>query len=251
MYEITEKNLKYRRFYANNKERNSKGQFKKEHKVEAGIIIVTCLENRRQYIAHSLNVWQQYSRVINRIRRIDTNNAELDADIKLYGLTKFRVGVGETLPVIAGEPQEDTMNRLHALFSSHVKGKNNLYNKREVLLRGIPIIERQSIEDLGKGRGKTIQPIACACVYVITCKSTMKCYVGCTTNFERFWWRVTAELRKGYYFQKELQNEWNRYGPSQFSCDFVRLPEQDLRATKRIVQDRLNNLYSDEGSKRA
>lgn len=247
MYEITEKNLRYRKFYAKNKKRDKNGRFKKEHKVEAGIIIVTCLDNQKQYIAHSLNVWEQYSRVINRMRRVDTNNVDLDADIRQYGLKRFRVGVGETLPVIAGEPREDTMKRLHTLFASHVKGKTNLYNKREVLVRGVPVIERKSIEDLGKTQGKTTQPIACACVFVITCKSTLKYYVGYTTDFERLWWRITAELRKGYYFQEELQGEWNEFGPSKFTCEFVRLPEPDLRSTKKIVSSRLGNLYSNKG----
>lgn len=247
MNENTKKLLKN---YEKTRSRKANGHFRKVHDPEAGLIIVTCLPTGMQYVSQSLNVWKRKNVITHGMRHRCMSTQALNDDIAQYGLHKFRVGIGETIRRMADETDAEYEGRLHTLYAEYIKGKTNVYPMLNMTRRLIPLYERKKIEHLGKLRGKQNQFIECACVYVITCTVSGKHYIGSTTDFDGRWRRLTADLGRGVFHCKELQDEYTLYGHTKFICEFVRLPEQDVREAKKIVAARFDNLYSDGRTKR-
>jgi len=243
MYDFTEKHREFHRKQAKTRPRHENGHFKKTRKEEAGLIIVTCLPTRRQYVAQSLNVYAQVNAIRCRMRKLKMTTPQINEDLAKYGIGQFRLGIGETIRRMAFETQEEYEGRLHALYSDYIKDHNNLYETQNMLLRTVALIERKSIDLLGKTKGKQNHDIACPCVYVLTCKKTGKHYVGATGNFYERWRRMVSELSRGVFHCEALQGDWNEYGNSNFVCDYVRVDRSALFSGKKATQKRLGDLH--------
>jgi hypothetical protein len=225
------------------RKRGEGGRFKKLHDVEAGIIVATCLPTRKQYVAHSLDVWDHVHKLTYRMRNCKIVCPEFLADIQLYGLSRFRVGIAETIRRYADETDRDYLNRLHVLYSDYICGHKNIYKTRESLLRSVPVFERKSLDDLGKTKGNKNYDLACEAVYVLTCKPTMMHHVGISGDFDKRWRYLVSELNTNSYKNLRLQGDWNEYGANAFTCDYVRSNGQSLQAAKKAVQARLGDLH--------
>ncbi len=225
------------------RKRGEHGRFKKMHDVEAGLIVATCLPTRKQYVAHSLNAWDHVHKIAYRMRERKIVCPEFLADIELYGLKMFRLGIAQTIRRFADETDKEYLNRLHVLYSDYVCSHNNLYKTRESLMRSIPVYERRKIDDLGKTKGKKNYDLECEAVYVLTCKPTMMHHVGISSDFDKRWRYLVSELNTNSYKNLRLQGDWNEYGASNFTCDYVRLAKPDLQIAKKAVQERLGDLH--------
>ena len=64
-----------------------------------------------------------------------------------------------------------------------------------------------------------------ACVYTITNKTTGKLYIGETIWKHRRWTQHRNKLRKGNHDCKELQSDYNKYGPSVFEYSIHKVVE--------------------------
>jgi len=245
MVEITQRTRRIRSFYAKKQKRVGR-RWVKQHEKQSGILIITCLVTKRQFISRASNIRQMASYWRRHIRIGDTRNRELDTDIAKYGIDQFTVKVGEILPTLAGESREHITLRLNLLYREYVAKAKNLYNKEEVISRYLITIERSSYEQLSSFHGTPIdktQDIYGPVVFVIVCKVTRKHYVCGVVNFKVRYFEVLRHLRAGIFKVKELQEEWNRYGKQAFLCNFCRVSDRDVLTAKRIVLQSIGHVY--------
>lgn len=53
-------------------------------------------------------------------------------------------------------------------------------------------------------------------IYLITCTSNNKIYIGCAANFRKRWIEHKYELRHNKHYNKYLQRAWNKHGEQSF-----------------------------------
>ena len=53
-------------------------------------------------------------------------------------------------------------------------------------------------------------------VYCIRCKVNNKAYIGSSVDIKRRWGSHKAELRAGSHYNKQLQEDYNKYGADSF-----------------------------------
>jgi group I intron endonuclease len=64
-------------------------------------------------------------------------------------------------------------------------------------------------------------------IYEIICMESGKTYVGSSKNIENRFYRHICELNRNTHKNKQLQNDWNKYGgESNFIFDIVKLVDK-------------------------
>ena len=53
-------------------------------------------------------------------------------------------------------------------------------------------------------------------VYCIRCKVNNKAYIGSSTNIKSRWYEHKSDLRRGKHHNKQLQEDYNKYGADNF-----------------------------------
>ena len=58
-------------------------------------------------------------------------------------------------------------------------------------------------------------------IYIITCKTNGKSYIGQSINLETRWQTHKCKLRNGEHINKHLQYAWNKYGENNFTFEVL------------------------------
>lgn len=70
-------------------------------------------------------------------------------------------------------------------------------------------------------------------IYLITCKTSNKRYVGSSNNIKRRWQKHVAELKRCNHDNRYLQNTWNKYGEESFEFAVLEVVEDELQLAIR------------------
>ncbi len=70
-------------------------------------------------------------------------------------------------------------------------------------------------------------------IYLITCRTNGRRYVGSSRNITWRWTEHTADLEKGCHGNSHLQNAWNKYGPIEFELSILELVEDRAKLLER------------------
>lgn len=224
-------------------------------RTRAGVIVVTCIKNRKSYIARSKDVEYFVWHIQKKLRYSCWCNEEMQRDYNLYGKQFFRFGLIDSWEYI-GDEIEEVWKQVEMCWETAQIDMKPAYNRDKVLDR--KFLRRNCLALLGSNKravGQHMMPLRSwnpRGIFVLTCKKNQRQFVGSTTHFQHTIKDMLRYLRRGKRNNPALREDYLKFGENAFLIEFCELPDAsdaELRDARKKVQSRLKPYYNEAGEK--